>query len=917
MTEGSLSSAFTGNNGSSVGVINGGDGRDVFTLFGSVQTLNAGGGNDVITLNSGGSVLTLNAGDGNDTITTNAGASAGIVNGDDGEDRFLIRANLLNAIFNGGAGNDYFSVEEPASSALYIANVQLNGDGGSDSFDVGALTTSIDQASTLTIAGGEDADGMDRDSLGSTVVGFELTLGDSGLVAGVTATEIEVVSAIDGILNARNGTTTTWNINGVNAGRISDIGTGGSNDPESLTFSGFVTLNGGDGVDVFNVSGNGSLVGSDDFVVAKITGGGGQNELHINLDGRTQSGQINYNGDVNNDEITLIGTVGVDTETFTPDVNASADDQLAYGMNGVTFNVTYSEVKTVTSHVVAKHLTINNSGAADDTVTLGEGFFSTNTSQANVNYSVSDKTNITVRARGLRSDLDVASAMTITGDMTIKADAINDVRIMPTAPLISANHLILDGVKQAGSASNGLTTDIRELSVINHSGEIFIVEQDGIELIDISNSSGVIDVTTVAGSISSTANLQTRGALNLNAAADITLTGNNELSGALTLNGTTVTVNNRLDTDLASVTADDLTITSLGGIIGSGAIVVTNGSSTGLARFTSSTGSILLNNANNNFDVVTLQAANDASLVESNNMTIRETAVGGALNVSSNGNMRVGELTAQTMTLHSESGAIVDASSRLTASTVTLSAARGIGGGTVSHVNGNEGFGNLDTSGAINTQTATLSAINTTTGTVNISNRGDLNVRDLRNRGDIILRNSGEISLQVTQNGSTSLGAIDANYGGNISSPVYAGSVVILNESEHSVRTTGFGLSEADIIAESLFVNSVTDFGEQGQPIRLRVNDQFTLIGSRGSVISIGGEPRHTTTSADLIEGDATSGLSGQQRVDIGSLANIDPAIFAEVRNYNYGDTSLLLPSDQITSGEEEDEEEDGIAGDV
>ncbi|MBL1260962.1 MAG: hypothetical protein COB33_010575, partial [Thiotrichaceae bacterium] len=143
------------------------------------------------------------------------------------------------------------------------------------------------------------------------------------------------------------------------------------------------------------------------------------------------------------------------------------------------------------------------------------------------------------------------------------------------------------------------------------------------------------------------------------------------------------------------------------------------------------------------------------------------------------------------------------------------------------------------------------------------------------------------------------------------------GSVVILNESEHSVRTTGFGLSEADIIAESLFVNSVTDFGEQGQPIRLRVNDQFTLIGSRGSVISIGGEPRHTTTSADLIEGDATSGLSGQQRVDIGSLANIDPAIFAEVRNYNYGDTSLLLPSDQITSGEEEDEEEDGIAGDV
>lgn len=45
--------------------------------------------------------------------------------------------------------------------------------------------------------------------------------------------------------------------------------------------------------------------------------------------------------------------------------------------------------------------------------------------------------------------------------------------------------------------------------------------------------------------------------------------------------------------------------------------------------------------------------------------------------------------------------------------------------------------------------------------------------------------------------------------------------------------------------------------------------------------------------------------------MDIGSLANIGSAIFAEVRNYNDGDTALRLPSDQGTGSEEEEEEDE------
>jgi hypothetical protein len=394
-------------------------------------------------------------------------------------------------------------------------------------------------------------------------------------------------------------------------------------------------------------------------------------------------------------------------------------------------------------------------------------------------------------------------------------------------------------------------------------------------------------------------------------ATNISLTGNNEISGELSLNGETVEVKNRLATNLASVTADDLTIDSFGSIIGTGAIVVSNGSATGLANLRSSAGSITLSNTGNNFDVVSMRAANDASLIESGAVTITDTAVGGALNVTSAGDMSVGDISAANIDLRASNGAIIDATSDLSASSVRLAAVNGIGGGAVNHVAGSEGFANLDTSGAINTRTATLSAINTTAGTVNVNNSGDVSVLDLRNRGDIILQNSGDISLQVTQRDGVFVGAIDANHDGDVSSPVYPGSVAILNDSASSVTRTGAGIVGADITGESLFVNGVTNFGINEAPIRLRVNDQFTLIASRGVVQYFGGNPRNITTSADLIESDASRNLGGQQIVNIDSLASIDPAVFSEVRNYNYGDTALRLPSDQNTSGEADDDEDD------
>jgi len=323
---------------------------------------------------------------------------------------------------------------------------------------------------------------------------------------------------------------------------------------------------------------------------------------------------------------------------------------------------------------------------------------------------------------------------------------------------------------------------------------------------------------------------------------------------------------------------------------------------------------------------VSLSAVNgDATINETDGITITNATIGGSFTVNSNiglaandssiGNMALGSINADTINLDANEGAIVDAGSNLTANSITLAAASGIGGGGINY-SGANGFGNLDSSGSINMETSTLSVINQsadgptmTSGVVNISNTGDVTVNDMRNYGDIIFGNSGDIILDVITPGE---GAIDANYGGNISDSPYGGSVAILNGNLSNVSTTGFGFGEADITAENLFVNNVYEFGTQSRPIRLRINNQFTLFASQGAVSYIGNRPINVTTSADfaLLVINGITGLSGQQLIELESLGEIDPAIFTEVRNYNYGDVAILLPADQRYDDEEDNDDE-------
>ena len=873
------------------------------TMFSNFEHLIGGSAIDKFTVSAGG-VSSIAMGAGNDSITSSGGNIA-LVNGNEGDDTFTLSGGSLETM-QGDAGTDYVAYSED--------NVSV--------------------------------------TLGDTLVGFE----------GITALQG------NGILNAQDDVTTTWTIDEENKGVVIDSSAGSS----SLIFSGFASLNGGSGVDNFIVNDNGAITGI-------INGGASADTLTVNLNSstRNQTGTINFNGGTGDDVITIAGSANKFSESFNPNIQVDGEqyDQLAFDKNNSTVNVdiNYHNVATVNDNIETTSLVLNNS-LTSDTLYLSNTSFGASSALVNVTFSSAKKGDITVAAAD-NSNLVITDSVTVNGDLTITASDVSQ-----EAGTVIAQRLILDDVALVGRATDGIEVNVDELLVQNHSGEIYLNEQDDISLSSLSNTSGLVNISSDTGAITSRNILTSTGELDLTAATDINLLGQNQLSGELSLSaGNNIVVNNNTATNIAALTATNATINSAESLTVSGDINVVSTSSAdnsieGVLTISSTLGDINLNghtvadsinitaendinlasvnaknltatatngniiatgsvsvkqttpgpstlltaengaisfeNSSNDFDGVSL-LANSAVITDQNGLGLTNVLLTNSLIVNANGDVTVATITAgESIVIDAGNGAIVSQESNITAPQLTLRASTGIGSG-----NYDEIISSGINSGAMNTNTATLSAINSSSGMVNINNSQAVTIADLRNNGDIVLTNTGDITLQVSQvEGAADgvmNGAINANYGQDINNAVYSGQVAIFNSGVDSIYTTGLGFNEADIIAESLLINSISSFGTIVQPIRLRVNETFTLIGILASVNYFGAEPRIITTSKDLsLQVISTiAGLSGQQLVAVESLDDVDPAIFADVRNYNVDDTSVLLPKDQRNTDEEEREE--------
>jgi len=608
-----------------------------------------------------------------------------------------------------------------------------------------------------------------------------------------------------------------------------------------------------------------------------------------------------------------------------------------------------------------------NNALDSDTLYISNTSFGASSALVNVNFTSTNKGDIAVSALD-NSSLALTDSVVVNGDFTITATDVTQEQ-----GTLTAQRLILDEVTLIGTSADGIEVNVDELLVQNHSGEVYLNEQDDVVITSLDNMSGLVSLNSDTGSISSSNILTATGELNLTAANDINLLAQNQLTGELSLSaGNNVVLNNDV-TDIVALTATNATITSAnsltvsgdinvssssansnegvlmlsstsgdinlnghsqadslninaanditlasvsakslqattanGDIVATGSVIVQQGTDDFSTKLSAVNGSISFESAGNDFDGISL-LANNAVIADENGLGLSNVELTNSLIVNANGDVALGTVSAgESIAIDAGAGAILSLASNITAPKLTLQASTGIGTGVYAELK--DHTSNNPT--AINTNTASLSAINTTSGMINIINQQDVMVTDLRNNGDIVFTNTGDINLVTTELDTGIKGAVDANYGQDILNDVYSGSVSIFNNGQGSIYGIGGDGREdfADIIAENLTIKSVINFGSSSRPIRVRVNDTLNLSGGRALIGYYLAEPRHINKSEDLVLEVISSitALSGQQLVEVESLDEVDPAIFSDVRNYNVDDTSVLLPKDQRNDDEEE-----------
>ena len=355
----------------------------VTTSSNSGRIDNAAGTGGRVTFNS---FENLHGGSDADEFTLNHNIS-GRVRGGDGDDRFNIGATIDGDIFGQG-DNDIFVITSTGD-----VSVDLFGEAGDDTIQgpnranawsitngVSSLNDNIRFSGVEIVTGGNQQDIFRGEienfiSTGSIDAGGGLTdtvivadnleldlAGDvSGVFRGVTNAEIISSENVNGgtlTVNSAAGMAVNWGIENVddigtidNEGTISYIANETS---QSIIFTNFANLIGGDGNDIFSFSGNSTITGS-------INGRNGVNQVDIS--GATRAHQVGFGtsgGDasihltniqrvVGNDydDTRLILASGNNTWNIT---DFDADGTVANGVNDGVITATNFEVEFIDFH---------------------------------------------------------------------------------------------------------------------------------------------------------------------------------------------------------------------------------------------------------------------------------------------------------------------------------------------------------------------------------------------------------------------------------------------------------------------------------------------------------------------------------------------------------------------------------------
>jgi hypothetical protein len=716
---------------------------------------------------------------------------------------------------------------------------------------------------------------------------------------------------------------------GVNDGRVAF-------DDQTITFVDFNVLTGGAGVDTFNQAAG--------IVLGTLNGGAGDDVFNVDVTGANAGTRVV--GGAGNDSLLLRGGDAAGVMTYTAAENGGEFD---YALAEVHYKTSHREVESVRDRTIAATLDIRGSGVAE-TFSLANDRFWVNDGSA-IEYS--NKPNIAVRS-GIDDVIEIADNLVIENSLTLANGTViaND----PANNSISVTDLILDSTRDVGLSSARLRTSVDNLFVRNSAGDIYLQEQNGLNLAEF-NANGIFDLLLLNGDLTNRAPLMAADVFRTVASnGDITLTGANQLRDDVAVTGGRVELHNASTLTLIEVNAEDLYLRTQRGVEGDGPITVAG------VTDIDAQGDVLLDFATNDFNRVRVTNAVNLTLVDQNAIELLDINATGTVVVRSTNTVTLNDSVTgangvdvssdtgsinQNGDISTNSGAVVvtagngevnlgeDARIVSNGGSVSISAGAGnvnMGGDTRIAANGgdvnivaadsvvvaevvssgnvsiNAGSGSVSdgNGGATNVAAGGLqSSSNTGFGDDDALETDVGNIDISTNSGNVAVSNSGNITVDNVSTGQgdislVNVGDVELGGGSVIAEDGANGGSVNIDVSQGSVSQNG----PTDVPAVKgggVVVINAPD-GAVGEGGGLRVDAPFVEI-----IAAIKAGDIFVNPGADKIEYFSGSFKFDDQLLAVEPLEDINPAIFANVKSYFFNDISLLLPRDQLY---DEDEEE-------
>lgn len=739
----------------------------------------------------------------------------------------------------------------------------------------------------------------------------------------------ELVGPDSGAIWTIGGAASDGLVDGVNDGRVAF-------DEQTITFIDFNMLTGGAGVDTFNQA-SGIALGT-------LNGGAGDDVFNVDVVGANAGTAVI--GGAGTDSLVLRGGDEAGLMIYTA---ATGGGEFDYSLADVHYKVSHEGVEGLRDRTLAASLDVRGSSAAE-TFSLANGRFWVNGGDV-VEYG--NKRDIAVRS-GINDIIEIADNLVVESSLTLANGTViaND----PTNNSIATAELILDSTRDVGLSSARLRTSLDNLLVRNSAGDIYLQEQNGVNLAEF-NANGVFDLRLLNGDLTNSASLTAADVVRIVAEnGDVTLVGANQLRDDVAVSGSRVELHNASTLTLVEVNAEDLYLRTQRGIEGDGQITVA-----GLTEIDAG-GDVLMDFATNDFNQLRVTNAVNLTVVDQNAIELLDINASGAVVVRSTNTVTLNDNVtgANGVDVSSGTGSINQNGSISTNNgSVVVSAGNGevnlgedakivSNGGSV---NINAGAGNVNMGGdtriAANGGDVTIVAadsvvvaevvssgnvnINAGSGSVSDGNGGATNVSagglqsssntgfgdddaletnvgniDITtNTGNVAVSNSGNVTVDKVSTGQGDISLVnqgDVELGGGsvVAENGANGGSVNIDVSQGSVSQSG-PTSVPAVKGGGVVVINAPD-GAIGEGGGLRVDAPFVEI-----IAAIKAGDIFVDPGADKIEYFSGSFKFDDQLLAVEPLEDINPAIFANVKSYFFNDISLLLPRDQLY---EEDEEE-------